>query len=151
MAEPPIAPRRLDLLWSEGAAYNIGFENALSLWRPLLAPNGIAVLSECTWLSDDRPDDVVAFWTAAYPAMGTITENIERAAHAGYDVLETTTLPAEAWDDYYAPIFQAVEDGNAAHLDPAFTAELAQERAIWRASRGSYGYVFYSAKPKAAS
>ena len=151
MAAPPIAPRSLDLLWSEGAAYNIGFANALRLWRPLLAPNGIAVLSECTWLSDDRPADVAAFWHAAYPVMGTITENIERAEHAGYNVLDTHTLPAEAWDDYYAPIFQAVEAGNAAHLDPAFTAELAQERAIWRASRGSYGYVFYSAKPKAAS
>jgi serine/threonine-protein kinase HipA len=150
MAAPPIARGSLDLLWSEGAAYNIGFENALKLWRPLLTPDGIAVISECTWLSDDRPADVAAFWRTAYPAMGTITENIERAAGSGYDVLEITTLPAEAWDDYYGPIVQAVEAGKAAHLDPAFTAELEQERAIFEASRGSYGYVFYSAKPRAA-
>src|SRR5690606_26111089 len=84
MAAPPVAPTSLDLIWSEGAAYSIGFENALKVWRPLLKPDGFAVISECTWLSESRPAEVAAFWTAAYPAMGTITENIVRAEAAGY-------------------------------------------------------------------
>lgn len=146
METPPVAPASLDLIWSEGAAYSIGFENALKVWRPLLKPDGFAVISECTWLSESHPADIAEFWTAAYPAMGTIAENIARAGAAGYDVLETRTLPVEAWDDYYDPIAGAVEAGKAAHLDPAFTAELEREMAIFAASAGSYGYVFYVLK-----
>ena len=33
----------VDLLWSEGAAYNLTFEGALNSWRPLMAPAGLAV------------------------------------------------------------------------------------------------------------
>ena len=32
MKDIPNAFRHTDLLWSEGAAYNIGFPNALTLW-----------------------------------------------------------------------------------------------------------------------
>jgi len=146
MAAPPIAPASLDLLWSEGAAYNIGFENALKTWRLLLKPGSLAVISECTWLSESRPAEVAGFWAAAYPAMGTREENVSRATSAGYEVIETRTLPTAAWHDYYDPIARAVEAGGAAHLGPAFIAELEQEMAIFAASAGSYGYVFYVLK-----
>jgi len=46
----------IDLLWSEGAAYNITFEGTLDAWRPLMAVNGIAVISEMNYLSNDVPD-----------------------------------------------------------------------------------------------
>lgn len=148
MATPPLAPASLDLIWSEGAAYNIGFENALRLWRPLLRPQGFAVISECTWLGDQRPAEVAAFWAAAYPAMGTREENVSRATSAGYEIHDTRTLPAEAWDEYYGPITEAIGAGNAPQLGPAFLAELEQERAIFAASQGSYGYVFYILQPR---
>ena len=38
-------PETIDLLWSEGAAYNLTFEGALTAWRPLMAANGIAAIS----------------------------------------------------------------------------------------------------------
>jgi SAM-dependent methyltransferase len=148
MAAPPLAEGSLNLLWSEGAAYNIGFVTALCLWRPLLRPDGIAVVSECTWLSDARPADVAAFWAAAYPDMGTRAENVDCATAAGYEVLDTCVLSAEAWDDYYDPIARAIDAGGAARLGRAFTAEIEQERAIWAASRGSFGYVFYVLQPR---
>ncbi|WP_072390925.1 class I SAM-dependent methyltransferase [Hyphomicrobium sp. CS1BSMeth3] len=150
MAAPPTARGSLDLLWSEGAAYNIGFENALSLWRPLLRSEGLAVISECTWLSEKRPAEVATFWATAYPAMGTRDENVSRATSAGYEIIDTHTLPAAAWDDYYDPITEAIEAGRVAQLGPAFIAELEQERAIFAASEGSYGYVFYILKPRRA-
>ena len=34
MKDIPAAFPRIDLLWSEGAAYNIGFANALATWAP---------------------------------------------------------------------------------------------------------------------
>jgi serine/threonine-protein kinase HipA len=142
MAAPSLAAGSLDLLWSEGAAYNIGFENALRLWRPLLKADGVAVISECTWLSDERPAEVANFWLAAYPAMVTRAENVARAEAAGFEVIDTSTLPTGAWADYYDPIARALADGRAARLGPAFVAELEQELAVFAASAGSYGYVF---------
>src|SRR5262249_42098732 len=35
----------IDLLWSEGAAYNFGFANALATWAPSLSADGFAVIS----------------------------------------------------------------------------------------------------------
>ncbi|MEL7738000.1 class I SAM-dependent methyltransferase [Citromicrobium bathyomarinum] len=57
----------LDLLWSEGAAYNLTFAGALSAWRPVLRTGGYAVISELTWFCEHRPQKVEAFWTEAYP------------------------------------------------------------------------------------
>ena len=148
MAAPPIAHGSLDLIWSEGAAYSIGFENALRLWRPLLKPNGFAIISECTWLSDERPAEVAEFWAAAYPDMGTREQNVSRATSAGFEIIDTRTLPSGAWDDYYGPITRALAAGKAAQLGPAFIAELEREMAIFAASAGSYGYVFYTLKPR---
>jgi serine/threonine-protein kinase HipA len=148
MAAPPLLPGSLDVLWCEGAAYVIGFAEALKLWRPLLKADGFAVISECTWLSDARPADVANFWAAAYPAMGTQADNIARAASTRYTVIDTHTLPTEAWDDYYAPMAQAITDGRAMHLGSQFVAELDTERAVLAAGHGSFGYVFYTMKPR---
>ena len=40
---PGVPPGSIDLLWSEGALYLLGFEQGLRLWRPLLAPGGCLV------------------------------------------------------------------------------------------------------------
>jgi hypothetical protein len=43
MKDIPQVFQGIDLLWSEGAAYNIGFANALATWAPALAPGGLRV------------------------------------------------------------------------------------------------------------
>ena len=50
-------PETIDLLWSEGAAYNLTFEGALKAWRPLMAANGIAVISEMSYFTSEVPED----------------------------------------------------------------------------------------------
>jgi SAM-dependent methyltransferase len=46
MADIPRAFREIDLLWSEGAAYNIGFSRALKTWHSIVKSRGFAVVSE---------------------------------------------------------------------------------------------------------
>ena len=46
MKDNPCVFQHIDLLWSEGAAYNIGFENALISWSASKNTGGFAVLSE---------------------------------------------------------------------------------------------------------
>lgn len=151
MGDPPIEPGTVDLLWCEGAAYVIGFAEALQRWRPLLKPSGFCVVSECEWLAQDRPKAAVRFWAANYPAMASRKENLARAERAGYAVAGTHVLTANAWRRYYDAMARAIEEGRAAHLGPEFAAALQEERAVFAESGGSYGYVFYVLEPKRAA
>src|SRR5262249_15385334 len=122
---PQVFPN-IDLLWSEGAAYNIGFANALATWAPALTPDGFAVISQLSWLKAEPPDAVREFFRSGYPDMRSVAHNLAVAERAGYKPLATSTLPREAWvDGYYdllAPRAKALLD----HPDPSvrdFAAE----------------------------
>ena len=143
MASPPVEPASLDLIWSEGAAYIIGFAEALRRWRPLLRAGGWCVVSECSWLARHPPEPVARFFAAGYPEMASVAGNIARAQAAGYDVLATHIVSAAGWEQYYDPIRRAIRDGETGALDPAFIDELEAEISLFERSKGSYGYVFY--------
>src|SRR4029434_7844880 len=75
----------IDLLWAEGAAYNIGFEDALARWAKAIRPDGFAVISELCWLREDKiPDAVTEFFRWGYPEMQSVEQNIAIAEEAGY-------------------------------------------------------------------
>ena len=137
-------PASLDLIWSEGAAYNLGFEHALTLWRPLLAPGGLAVISELSWFSDARPGPVRDYWQAAYPVMGSETENEARAQQAGFEVLEVRRLPAEAWwRNYYDPLKARMQQVEQTPAMAAVIEETNTEIDLFRRFSDAYGYSFY--------
>jgi serine/threonine-protein kinase HipA len=146
MAAPGVAAGSIDLLWSEGAIYFLGFEEGLRLWRPLLAPRASLAVSECSWLCAGPPAEAVAFFGEGYPGMAGVGRNIERARSAGLEVVDHFTLPPAAWwDDYYAPL-----EERMAKLAPDADPELAvaivatrREIALFRRCHGAYGYVFY--------
>ena len=71
MSELPFADAQFDLLWSEGAIYNMGFENGVKNWRRFLKPGGVLVASELTWTTNTRPAELQAFWDAAYSEVAT--------------------------------------------------------------------------------
>lgn len=53
------------------AIYHLGCGGRGRRWRTLLRPGGLMAVTEATWLTDERPEEVVAFWREAYPAMGS--------------------------------------------------------------------------------
>lgn len=138
----------IDLLWSEGSAYNIGFANALSLWAPAITPDGFAVVSELSWFREPAtaPVTVRDFFRTGYPDMHSVPENEELAVRAGFKVRGTHTLPRETWvDGYYdtlAPRAMALLDHPAASVRD-FAGETLREIAVFEESEGSYGYVFF--------
>jgi hypothetical protein len=77
-------PGSIDLLWSEGAAYNISFEGVLKTWRPLMAANGIAVISEMNYFSRDVPEIIVQSMKKAYPGIKTEAENSDLINASGF-------------------------------------------------------------------
>src|SRR6056297_2405335 len=52
MENLPFQEEELDLIWSEGAIYNIGFERGLTEWRKFLKPGGYIAVSENTWFTE---------------------------------------------------------------------------------------------------
>ena len=73
-----------DVIWSEGAIYNIGFEKGLSLWRNYLKDNGYIAVSEISWLTDTRPEEIQQYWVNAYPEIDTIENKLSVIEKCGY-------------------------------------------------------------------
>jgi len=145
LEEPPCS---YDLIWSEGAAYLIGFETALTLWRPLLAPGGRVALTELTWLVQTPSDEPRAFWKKAYPGMRDIAGNRASAERAGFKVLDTFTLPNDDWwNEYYRPLRRRIAAFRSSHTVPktieAILSETEREMDFVERYSSDFGYVFY--------
>jgi len=146
MKDIPAHFHNIDLLWSEGAAYNIGFSNALRTWASAIDQNGFAVISELSWLRRKVPDTVRDFFTSGYPDMQSLQQNIKAAREAGYEVLSTHVLPEKTWVEGYYDILEPRAQALADHEDASvrdFARETLKEIEIFEQSEGSYGYVFY--------
>ncbi|MEE2777116.1 MAG: class I SAM-dependent methyltransferase [Acidobacteriota bacterium] len=136
-----------DLIWCEGAIYNVGFQTGLEMWRPLLRDGGSVGISELTWLNDRRPQPVVDFLANAYPGMGSLAENRKRSVDAGYQPLGGFVLPDEDWWDGYYDVLEAriaeqrPDAIDAEHLEVLDGTQT--EIDLFRTRQGSYGYAFY--------
>lgn len=141
----------LDLIWSEGAIYNIGFELGLKEWRKFLKKGGFIAVSEATWFTDERPAEIDAFWEDAYPGIDTIPHKVAQMQKAGYIPVASFILPDNCWTDhFYAPQVPAQEAllqkhaGNEAA--EGFIANQQYETELYYKYKDYYGYVFYIGK-----
>jgi len=135
----------VDLLWSEGSAYNIGFAHALESWAPALADGGFLVVSELCWLTEDAPAPARDFFAAGYPDMKTVAKNVEVAEAAGYTVLGTHALPRESWTVGFYDVLRPRAAELATHDDETvrqFADEMHTEIEVFDTCGDSYGYVF---------
>ncbi len=142
-----------DIIWSEGAIYNMGFENGVRAWRRFLKPEGYLAVTEISWITDSRPEELENYWKKMYPGIGTISNNINALEKNGYTSIAHFILPSYCWiDNYYNPM----QDRFEAFLENHDHSELAQkivesekkEIALYNAFKDFYGYVFYIAKKK---
>lgn len=143
-----------DLLWCEGAAYIVGLEKALRLWRSFLNPNGRIAFSEPVWLRDDAPPEVRSFWANGYPGMMSLDECRGAIARAGYSLLGDFVLPEKAWwTNYYSPMERRISMLEAKYEsdDVALSVvrECSEEIEFYRKFSQYYGYGFLVAAPNA--
>ncbi|GGP86191.1 class I SAM-dependent methyltransferase [Saccharothrix coeruleofusca] len=149
MTDLPYPDASFDLVWAEGSAYLMGFDQALSAWRRLLAPGGALVVTECGWTTLDPAPAARAFWDAAYP-LRTTAQTITAATRAGYTVTATYLLPDRDWfDEYYAPLERRADAADPAL--PGMAEALAWTRReidLRRAHGADYGYTGYVLRPR---
>ena len=136
-----------DLIWCEGAIYNVGVEAGLRNWRRLLRPNGHVALTEVCWRKPEPPAECAAFWNREYPAIRDTAALLEAAEACGYEIVGHFPLPASAWwDDYYRPLQANLTVFRERHRDAPDAQELADqcqhEIDIWHAWSEFYGYEF---------
>lgn len=146
MADIPTIFHDVDLLWSECAAYHIGFRNALAIWFEAIRPGGYAVVSELSWLHDEVPKHVRAYFRSGYPNMHTVDENLSIARDAGYDVIGTHLLSKAAWIDGYYDKLEPLAQSLLQHPEKAvraFAAQTLNGIRVFDSAEGNYGYMFY--------
>lgn len=138
----------LDLIWCEGAIYNIGFERGMKEWGRLLKSGAYIAVTEPTWLSDERADEITEFWNDAYSEVETMPSKIQKMMNAGIRPIASFLLPDECWtDQYYVPQQKAQEIFLQRHSDNEFAMQLVQnqrhEAELYAKYKQYYGYVFY--------
>jgi len=148
MAALPFPALSFDLIWCEGAIFIIGFEAGLRYWQRFLRPGGSIVVSEMVWLRDNPPPAPRDFFAAEYPAMRSLTQNIDLIRQAGLQVIDHFTLSEAAWwDDCYTPLAARLPGLKAAHAEDftaqAMIAATEVEIETYREYSAWYGYEFY--------
>jgi SAM-dependent methyltransferase len=138
----------LDLIWCEGAIYNIGFEKGLREWRRFLKTDGFVAVSEATWFTDERPTEIEEFWMGAYPGIDTLANKVDQMQKAGYVPVAAFILPDTCWTEhYYDTQAKAKELFLAKHAgDPnaeGFMANQMHEEKLYRKYSQYYGYAFF--------
>lgn len=147
----PFGDETLDLLWSEGAIYNIGFERGMREWKRFLKPGGFIAVTEASWFTNERPEEINAFWNDAYPQIDTIAGNLAKMQNAGYVPVATFILPENCWTEHFYKPQEALQaaflkkhQGNATASD--LVENQRHEARLYDVYKAFYGYVFYIGK-----
>ncbi len=105
MDDLPFSDEEFDVIWSEGAIYNMGFEAGVSAWNRFLKPGGKLIVSEITWLTAERPSELQSHWEAEYPEIDAASSKIGVLERHGYRPEAYFTLPTHCWlENYYRPL-----------------------------------------------
>jgi SAM-dependent methyltransferase len=148
MAHPGLPSESFDLIWSEGALYNIGIGNALRICHGLLRPGGYLAFTEAVWRKKDPPAEVKASFDLDYPAMGWVPDVLTAIEGCEFSLIGRFTLPDEAWwDDFYTPMQRRIEELRGKYTSDrealAVLDQLAQEPEMHRAHSEYYAYEFF--------
>jgi ubiquinone/menaquinone biosynthesis C-methylase UbiE len=151
----PFGEGEFDLIWSEGAIYNMGFEAGLQAWRPFLKSGGWLAVSELTWFTATRPSEIEEHWNREYPGTAMASENFNLLERNGFSPAGYFLLSDAAWiDQYYRPMEKRMEAFISRHRDSAereaaarrIVEENRKEYDLYRRFKAYVGYGFYIAR-----
>ncbi len=141
-------PESFDLIWSEGAFYNIGIDNALRICQGLLRPGGCLAFTEAVWRKENPPPEVKTSFELEYPTMGWVKDVLTAIHKCGFELLGHFTLPDEAWwNDFYTPMQRRLEVLRATHANDgealSILDQIAQEPEMHHRFSAFYAYEFF--------
>ena len=151
MDDLPFQNNEFDIIWSEGAIANIGFEKGLNYWKKFLKKDGYVAVTYESWFTDERPTEIEKWWMDAVPEIGTIAHNVSIMQKTGYIPAAVFTLPESCWiDNYFIPQKARQEEFLKKHAGNKtvenMIAFLRHEADLYSKYKQYYGYVFYIGK-----
>ena len=148
MGQLPFQPASIDVIWSEGAIYNIGFAHGMQLWHAYLRAGGYVAVSEAVWLTEHRPEEIERFWLEAYPEIDTIAAKCAQMKALGYEDIQTFVLPDSCWTtNFYEPqraaqqLFLERYANNPTAV--ALVDNQRHEATLYQRYHAYYGYAFF--------
>lgn len=147
----PFNEGELDLIWSEGAIYNIGFEIGLKKWKDYLKVGGYLAVSEITWITRSRPKEIEEFWKAEYPEVDTASNKIRQLENNGYSLVGYFYLSQDSWiETYYKPMQARFETflkrNDNSELAKKVVEDNQAEIDLYQKFKDYYSYGFYIAR-----
>ncbi len=144
----PFQEGELDLIWSEGAVYNIGFEAGLKYWHRFLKDGGYVAVSEASWFTDERPKEIQDFWEMEYPGIDTVSNKVAQMQSAGYIPVASFILPESCWiENFHEPQAFIQHDFLRDNYGNIAAKELVDrqnfEIRLYEKYKKYYGYAFY--------
>jgi len=151
MEKLPFGDEEFDVIWSEGAIYNIGFEKGVVDWRRFLKTGGLLVVSEITWLTDARPREIEEHWSGEYPGIDVASAKLDMLEKNGYSPAGYFILPEHCWlENYYRPMQEGFDEYLQRNGDsPAARAIVESEQreiALYETYKAYYSYGVYIAR-----
>lgn len=150
MGDLPFNDEQFDVIWPEGAIYNIGFETGVQKWKRFLKPGGVLVVSEITWLRSDVPEELKSHWEAEYPEVDMASNKIAILEKNGYSPTGYFTLSPDCWlEEYYEPIQAKLSaflerNGNSQQAQEIADAER-KEYELYKKYQDYFSYGVYIA------
>jgi ubiquinone/menaquinone biosynthesis C-methylase UbiE len=140
-----------DIIWAEGSIYIIGFEKGIKKWKEFLKPGGYIAVSEITWLTNERPEEIENHWNQEYPEIDTASAKIKILEENGFSLTGYFVLPPESWlNNYYKPMEERFEKFLEKHnySDVAKSIVDAEQDEIYKYNKYKeyYSYGFYIAR-----
>jgi SAM-dependent methyltransferase len=151
MANLPFENEQFDAIWSEGAIYNIGFENGVQKWKKFLKPEGVLVASEITWLRSDIPEELKSYWEQEYLEIDMASNKLAILEQNGYSPIGYFTLTPDCWlNEYYEPIQANLDAFLNRNNKSAKAQEIVEaennEYELYKKYQEYYSYGVYIAK-----
>jgi ubiquinone/menaquinone biosynthesis C-methylase UbiE len=151
MENLPFQDKLFDLIWSEGAIYIMGFKKGIALWNRHLKSGGILAVSDITWITDSRPEELEQFWERECPEIDTVSAKLDALLNQGYETIGHLILPEDCWiDHYYLPLQKSYQSflGRQRHSQEAIdlVADHKREFDMYMKYRQYYSYGFYIAR-----
>ena len=151
MDDLPFNENEFDLIWSEGAIYNIGFENGLKKWKNYLKVGGYLAVSEITWITQSRPKEIEDFWKKEYSEVDIASTKIKQFEKNGYTLIGYFYLSQDSWiENYYKPMearFEAfLKRNNNSELARKVVEDNKSEIDLYQKYKDYYSYGFYIAR-----
>ncbi len=148
MEDLPFRKNYFDLIWSEGAIDNIGFEKGLRYWHDFLKHGGYVAVTCPSWITKEHPPIVEQFWSDAGSHIDPVEKNIEIMQDCGYKFIASFILPEECWtDNYFFPRESAIQNLMLKYPQSDTMKQYAEmnrhEVELFMKYKQHYGYVFY--------